>query len=88
MRLLIFTALIYLVYRYLKSWIASSASMGQTISSKSVDTIDDVMIKDPFCKTYFPKRNGIRLIKNEQEFIFCSKDCRDKFIAFQSRQNA
>jgi YHS domain-containing protein len=61
--------------------------MGQKISSKSVDTIDDVMIKDPFCKTYFPKRNGIRFMKDGQEFIFCSKDCRDKFIAFHSRQN-
>ena len=77
MRFLIVIALIYLVYRYLKSWIASSASTTQTISGKSVDTVDDVMIKDPYCETYFPKRNGIRYTLDGKELFFCSKDCRD-----------
>ena len=88
MRLLIFIGLIYLVYRFLKSWIASSASVTQTISTKSVDSVDDVMIKDPYCNTYFPKRNGVPFTIDGEELFFCSKECRDKYIASQSGKNS
>ncbi|MBF0120316.1 MAG: YHS domain-containing protein [Desulfobacterales bacterium] len=43
--------------------------------------IDDVMIKDPYCEVYFPQRTGIKAIINGKEFFFCSKECRDKFLA-------
>ena len=75
-------------YRYLKSRLISYTSITQTVSGKSVDAVDDIMIKDPFCETYFPKRNGIRLAVDGNELFFCSKDCRDKYVASQSKQNA
>ena len=88
MRLLIFIALIYVVYRFLKSWISSSSSKKHTISEDSGDAVDDVMIQDPFCKTYFPKRNGIRLIVDGTELFFCSEECRDKYVAAQSKRKS
>jgi YHS domain-containing protein len=42
--------------------------------------IDDIMVKDPFCKVYFPQRQGIRATIHGVEYYFCSKECRDKFI--------
>ena len=84
MRLLIFIALIYLGYRFLKSYWVSLSGFRQQVDSTGVDRIDDVMIKDPFCEVYFPKRNGVRKTINGEEFIFCSKECRDNFIASRS----
>jgi len=42
--------------------------------------IDDVMIKDPFCEAYFPKRNGVHLRVDREDLYFCSTACRDKFL--------
>ena len=42
--------------------------------------IDDVMIKDPFCEAYFPKRNGVHYKHNGEDLYFCSEDCKAKFI--------
>jgi YHS domain-containing protein len=46
--------------------------------------IDDIMVKDPFCDVYFPKREGIHLNINGEDLYFCSTECRDKFIASRS----
>ncbi|MBL0732390.1 MAG: YHS domain-containing protein [Desulfosarcina sp.] len=45
--------------------------------------IDDVMVQDPFCKVYFPKRDAYRLKYGRKELYFCSAECKNKFIALQ-----
>ena len=42
--------------------------------------VDDVMVKDPFCETYFPQRNGIKRVIGGQTYYFCSTECRDKYL--------
>ena len=53
----------------------------KTVSGKEKGQIDDVMIKDPYCETYFPKRNAVHLNLNAKDLYFCSKECRDKYVA-------
>ena len=55
----------------------------KTVSGKEAGQIDDVMIKDPYCEAYFPKRNAVHLNLNANDLYFCSKECRDKYIARQ-----
>ena len=86
MRLLIFLALLYLGYRALKSWMTSTSSSKTATYDKPAGEIDDVMVKDPFCEVYFPKRNGIQLVIEGQELFFCSTECRDKYIELHSRK--
>lgn len=45
--------------------------------------IDDVMVKDPYCQVFFPKRDGLHVQVSGQDLFFCSADCRDKFLAEQ-----
>jgi uncharacterized protein len=85
MRLLIFIALIYLGYRYLKSWLTSQQTPRRTVPGRTGTSIDDVMVKDPYCNTYFPKRSGLALTVDGKELYFCSKECRDKYAALQSK---
>ena len=77
---LIYFALGYLIYKVVKSVVFSKPPPARKVRQQSAGQIDDIMIKDPFCETYFPKRDGIHLQFEDQDLYFCSTDCRDKFI--------
>ena len=77
----------YLLYRSMKSWMFPDARQKKNVSSHANGQIDDVMIKDPFCEAYFPRRNAFSLKKNDDVYYFCSQACRDKFIARHSDEN-
>lgn len=38
------------------------------------------MIKDPICGTYVEKDGSIRVKEGEKVHVFCSYECRDKYI--------
>ncbi len=86
MRLLIFFGLIYLCYRTLKSWLSQNSAFSKTVAGQAAGAIDDVMIQDPVCEIYFPKRDGIHLQADGKDLYFCSTECRDEFIASRSKQ--
>ncbi len=86
MRLLILLAVIYLCFRMLKSWILQNSPSQKPLSSTTAAEIDDVMVIDPFCEVYFPKRDGIHLRANGKDLYFCGKECKDKFIALHSKK--
>ena len=89
-RLLIFAGVIYLSYRLLKSWKLKNMlknTLGKAGFGKTGNVVDDIMIKDPFCESYFPKRNGVHLKVDGKDLYFCSTECRDKFIASRQKKN-
>jgi len=80
MRLIIFGALIYLAYRAVKSWMSAGSQASSKMTRRAAGEIDDIMVKDPICEVYFPRRNGVPLTFEGRELLFCSPECRDKFI--------
>ncbi len=86
MRLLIIIGVAYLAYRALKSWMLQNVSTEKTVTGETTGEIDDVMIKDPFCQVYFPKRNGVHLKADGEDLYFCSKECRDRFIEMRNEK--
>ena len=87
MRLLIFIAIIYIVYKVLKSWMLKKLPEDRSpVSGGTSSEIDDVMVKDPYCQVYFPKRKGIQLKVKGEDLYFCSPECKDKFIESKSEQ--
>jgi uncharacterized protein len=76
----------YVVYRSLKFWMFPTASSSRSVSGKSTTEIDDIMIKDPFCEVYFPKRNGVHFNLSGKDLYFCSNQCKDKYLAAQSEK--
>jgi uncharacterized protein len=83
-RLLIYIILGTVLYRAAKSWFGrpdNGASPGKTAASGQVD---DVMIKDPVCGTYFPRGNAVALNGKDQALFFCSTECRDRYLAERS----
>jgi YHS domain-containing protein len=57
------------------------ASSSRSVPNKATTEIADDMIKDPFCGTYFAKRNGIPLNFGGKNLYFCSKQCKEKYLA-------
>lgn len=86
MRLLIFLGLIYLCYRALQSYLSKNSATRTTVAGQAAGEIDDLMIKDPVCEVYFPKRDGVHLNADGQDLYFCSTECRDQFVASRSKQ--
>ncbi|MFC1828937.1 hypothetical protein ACFL0O_04930 [Thermodesulfobacteriota bacterium] len=80
MRLLIFLGLIYLGYRALKSRLFQNASPKPVFENSGTDT-DDLMVKDPFCEVFFPRRDGVHLKVNGEDLYFCSNECKNDFMA-------
>lgn len=79
-KLLILAALGYLAYRAARTVFQprdTARPAGRRISSGRVD---DVMVRDPFCGVYFPKREGVTAKVDGETLIFCSEDCRDRYL--------
>lgn len=75
----------YLLYRSMRSWMFPASGSRKNVSGQAADQIDDVMIKDPYCETYFPKRNAVHLNLDGDELYFCSPECRDKYRAHKTK---
>lgn len=88
MRFLIILGLIYFAYRVIKSWMLPGGLSKNKVSSEHAGEIDDVMVKDPYCEVYFPKRNGVHLKIDGEDLYFCSTTCRDNYIKQHSKTDA
>ncbi len=84
-RFLIIIGIFYLAYRMLKSALLKGPPNKQGLGRKAGTEIDDIMIKDPFCGTYFPQRNGVSAKIKGETLYFCSSECRNKYIESQSK---
>ena len=60
--------------------LAPGPSSSRSQRQDDLAPVDDIMVKDPFCQTYIPKRDGIQEVINGQTYFFCSAQCRDKYI--------
>ena len=85
-RLLLIIGIIYAVIKIRKVLKSLSESKKQNFPGMANTRIDDVMIKDPFCEVYFPKREGHHLKYDGKDLYFCSSACREKFIAGRSER--
>ena len=86
-RLLIFAILGVVVYRVLKSVLGSSGFGQVDTAGGQPGQVDDVMIKDPVCGIYFPKRDAVTVHASQDVLYFCSNKCRDSYLAQQSKRS-
>ena len=81
LRLLIIAGLVYVLYRAFNSWLLKhSKPPGGSVTGRNSVAVDDIMVKDPQCNVYFPKRKAVRATTDDQELFFCSTECRDKYM--------
>jgi YHS domain-containing protein len=80
MRLLILCFLIYLGYKVIKAMITPGKPRQTPEMGRSVAQVDDIMVQDPVCHTYIPRKDGIAETVGKETFYFCSTACRDKYL--------
>jgi uncharacterized protein len=78
-KILIYILLIYIVYKVFRSIMAPSGDSTRKGYGET-GAADDIMIKDPVCEIYFPKKDGVCLNLDGNEICFCSNECRDKYL--------
>lgn len=78
---LILLILIYFAYKTIKKWMLTTMEdKGGDLSQPGEQGgADDLMIKDPQCGVYFPKRDSVRLKSGNETLHFCSEKCRDEY---------
>lgn len=74
-RLLIWLAIIYLLYRSLRRWVQIGPARGGSDAVRS----EGEMVKDPCCGVYFLVQDGYPLRVGGEDLYFCSPECRDKY---------
>jgi YHS domain-containing protein len=89
LRLLIIAAVVYFLYRGLNRWLRGPASpFGDRLGHGDATAVDDIMVKDPQCQAYFPKRKAVQARIDGRDHYFCSTTCRDKFVETQAHADS
>lgn len=78
-KLLIWVGIVYLLYRALRNWFGIGYTPRNGAFPKPPGRIDDMMVKDPYCGVYFPKKDGQHLRFKGEDLYFCSTECREKY---------
>ncbi|MBA3030983.1 MAG: YHS domain-containing protein [Desulfobacteraceae bacterium] len=80
LRILVYSFIFYMVYRILKSLVGKNSQKGNAGYDYGRPEPENVLIKDPVCGVYFPKKDGISLREKGKEIYFCSQECKDKHV--------
>ena len=80
LRIIFLILLVYIGYKVYKLWGRLNAAMNRSVPGGFRGEIDDVMVKDPYCEVYFPKRSGISFTHKGEVVYFCSNECKDRYI--------
>jgi uncharacterized protein len=79
-RMLIWIIAAVVIYRSLKGWMGAGKAQRNPLASREANQVDDEMIKDPVCGTYFPKREAVIAHSHNRVLQFCSSQCRDRYF--------
>lgn len=80
-RLILLIGMIYLGVKVHRAWRKIQGNARRSMAGSDPARVDDIMVKDPFCEVYFPRRKGVRALIKGEELYFCSPECRDKYAA-------
>jgi YHS domain-containing protein len=80
LKLLFLIGILYAIFKIRKFMKQIGGSVNRGLSEMADHQIDDIMIQDPVCEIYFPRREGFHLNDNGKNLYFCSKECRDRYL--------
>ena len=80
-RLLLGLGLGYLGYMIIKKVAGSLGLWPQAPRPLEKDREPDVLVQDPVCKTFIPRREALRAEKGGTTYFFCSEGCLKRFLS-------
>lgn len=79
LRIIILIILFYILFRLLIAGKTRRAGQGRKVRLNA----HDVLVEDPVCRTFIPKKQAVTLKHNGKTIYFCSTECRDKHQAYK-----
>jgi len=79
-KFVIFLLVGYFALKTLKGIFGQGPQARMETGSRPSEEIDNLMVKDPNCQTYIPKRDAVRAEQNGDIYYFCSRECRDAYL--------
>lgn len=76
-RLLILGILFYILYKLLFG--SSKAVPGQAENQEAGLKAQDILVQDPVCHVYIPRKQAVQLQHRHQTHYFCSSECCERF---------
>ena len=80
-RLLLGLGLGYLGYWAIKKVAGSLGLWPQAPKPLEPNQGPDVLVQDPVCKTFIPRRDALKTEKDGQTYFFCSEGCLKRFLS-------
>jgi len=80
LRLLIIASLLYILYRLFVGPRKKKVQDRQQGTAATSGAPKDVLIEDPVCNTYIPKRQAVQLHHDKKMYYFCSNKCCKMFL--------
>lgn len=82
LRIVVLLFLFYIVYRLLfKGKKGLKGKPSPSPFGSSTLPAQDVLVEDPFCHTFVPKRNAIMLKQGVETLYFCSEKCYEAYLS-------
>jgi YHS domain-containing protein len=93
LKIILLIVVAFVLYRVLRAVFLPEAASRPKVerrrpSAREEQTrvIEDEMVQDPHCGAYLPRREAIVVRRGGQDFCFCSRECRDAFLAKLRRE--
>jgi YHS domain-containing protein len=80
-KILLYLGLGYMVYLIIKPLARSLGLWPQAPRPLKKDQEPDVLVQDPVCKTFIPRREALRADKDGATYYFCSEGCLKRFLS-------
>ncbi len=78
-KLILLGVLVFIFFKLLKTSI-KALGLGASQINTGQDALDNVMIQDPVCGTYFARQDGVCRVIDGQEICFCSEECLEEYL--------
>ncbi len=85
-RLILLGVAAYILYRLIwgKRRRDSSARPRPSAGGKG----EEVLVQDPWCKTYLPKSQALLLRDGKEVLYFCSEECKERFLSASTSRDS
>jgi YHS domain-containing protein len=81
LKLLLYLGLGYMAYLIIKPVARSLGLWPQAPRPVEKDQEPDVLVQDPVCKTFIPRREALKAEKGGASYFFCSEGCLKRFLS-------
>ena len=81
LKFLLYLGLGYMAYLIIKPVARSLGLWPQAPRPVEKDQEPDVLVQDPVCKTFIPRREALKAEKGGASYFFCSEGCLKRFLS-------